>query len=130
MYSLRPNRSKEEIGMSIAATTASILLAALSAFAAVRKLTHRPEVVQAYALAGVPEDWLNYLAITLLAGAAGLVVGIAWTPIGIAASVALLSYFIVAIAFHIRAGDAEHLPTPVGMAGLTAAALALRVASL
>ena len=46
------------------------------------------------------------------------------------AAAALLAYFVVAIAFHIRAGDAEHLPTPVAMAVLAAAALVLRVASL
>ena len=116
--------------MYIAAVAVSLLLAALVGFAGVRKLTHRPEVVSAYALAGVPEEWLDYLAITLFAGAAGLILGNVWAPIGIVAAAALLAYFVVAIAFHLRAGDAEHLPTPVAMAVLAAAALVLRVASL
>jgi hypothetical protein len=105
----------------------SILLAALLAFSATRKLSHRPEVVQAYVRAGVPEDKLDYLAVTLLAGAAGLLVGLVWAPLGIAAALALVVYFLVAMAFHIRAGDAEHLPTPLVMALLAAAALALRL---
>jgi hypothetical protein len=105
----------------------SILLAAVLAFSAIRKLSHRPEVVQAYVRAGVPEDKLDYLAVTLLAGAAGLLVGLVWAPLGIAAALALVVYFLVAMAFHIRAGDAEHLPTPLVMALLAAAALALRL---
>jgi hypothetical protein len=106
----------------------SILLAALLAFSAIRKLSHRPEVVQAYLRAGVPEDKLDYLAVTLLAGAAGLLAGLLWAPLGVAAALALVVYFLVAMAFHIRAGDAEHLPTPLVMALLAAAALALRLA--
>jgi hypothetical protein len=75
----------------------------------------------------VPEDKLDYLAVTLLAGAAGLLVGLLWAPLGIAAALALVVYFLVAMAFHVRAGDAEHLPTALVMALLAAAALALRL---
>jgi hypothetical protein len=114
--------------MNVATSIVSALLAALLAFSAIRKLSHRPEVVETYLRAGVPEDKLNYLAITLLAGAAGLVVGLLWAPLGVAASLALVAYFLVAIGFHIRADDAEHLPTPIVMALLAAAALALRLA--
>jgi hypothetical protein len=116
--------------MYIAAVAVSFLLASLVAFAGVRKLTHRPEVVEEYARAGVPEDKLNYLALTLLAGATGLIAGALWAPIGLAAAAALVAYFAVAIGFHIRARDAEHVSTPAAMAVLAAAALALRVASL
>lgn len=113
--------------MNVAAAVASTLLAALLAFSAIRKLSHRPEVVESYLRAGVPEDKLDYLAVTLLAGAAGLLVGLLWAPLGMAAALALVVYFLVAMAFHIRAGDAEHLPTPLVMALLAAAALALRL---
>ena len=116
--------------MFVATATVSVLLAALLAFAAIRKLSHRPEVVQAYVRVGVPEDKLNYLAITLLAGAAGLVLGLFWAPIGVAAAFGAVCYFAVAIAFHIRADDAESLPTPVVIALIAAAALTLRVATM
>jgi hypothetical protein len=79
---------------------------------------------------GVPDDKLDYLAIILLAGAAGLILGLLWAPIGVAAAIALIAYFIVAIAFHIRADDLEHLPTPVAMALIAIAALVLRLATL
>ncbi|MET0729637.1 MAG: DoxX family protein [Solirubrobacterales bacterium] len=51
-----------------------------------------------------------------------------WAPIGIAAALAVVCYFGVAVAFHIRAGDAEHLPTPALLALIAAVALALRLA--
>jgi hypothetical protein len=71
---------------------------------------------------------LDYLAIILLAGAAGLVVGVFWAPIGIAASIGVILYFLVAIAFHVRADDAEHLPTPLAIALIAVAALILQLA--
>ena len=44
----------------------------LLAFAAMRKLSHREEVVLAYAAAGVAEERLDRLAMILFAAAAGL----------------------------------------------------------
>jgi DoxX-like family len=75
------------------------LLAALLAFSAVRKLSHAPDVVESYARAGVREEWLNPLAIVLLAGATGLVGGLLWEPLGLAAAGALIVYFLVACSF-------------------------------
>lgn len=116
--------------MFLATVIVSILLAALLAFAAIRKLSHRQEVVQTYIRAGVPEDKLDYLAMILLAGAAGVILGLFWAPIGVAAGVGVICYFLVAIASHIRAGDAGHLPTPLAIAVIAAAALTLRIATL
>jgi uncharacterized membrane protein YbjE (DUF340 family) len=116
--------------MFVATVIVSVLLAALLAFSAIRKLTHREEVVQSYARAGVPEDKLNYLAIILLAGAAGLILGLVWAPIGVAAAIGVILYFLVAVAFHIRANDAQHLPTPLALAVIAAASLILRLATL
>src|SRR5215216_6304183 len=89
------------------------LLAALVAYAAVTKLSHRPEVVASYARVGVPEERLNLLATTLLAGATGLLVGLVWAPLGIASAAAVTVYFLVAIAAHIRSGDLGNIPTPI-----------------
>jgi hypothetical protein len=116
--------------MFVATVIVSSLLAAALAFSAARKLSHRPEVVRTYVRAGVPEDKLDYLALILLSGAAGLVLGLFWGPIGVAAAAGLLIYFIVAVAFHIRADDAEHLPTPLAISLIAAAALILRLATL
>jgi hypothetical protein len=116
--------------MFVATVIVSVLLAALLAFAAVRKLSHREAVVRTYLRVGVPEDKLDYLAMLLLAGAAGLILGLVWGAIGVAAAAGVVSYFLVAIAFHLRADDVENLPTPLAIAVLAAAALALRIATL
>ena len=42
----------------------------------------------------------------------------------------MISYFTVAIAFHIRADDAKNLPTPLVIALIAMAALVLRLATL
>ena len=101
----------------------SVLLAALLVFAAIRKLSHRPEVVATYTRVGVPEERLDLLAWILLAGAAGLLAGLAWQPVGIAAGIGLVVYFLLAIAAHVRAGDLRNLPVPVVMELLAVASL-------
>lgn len=116
--------------MSVATTTVSAVLAALLAWSAIRKLSHREDVVRSYVRVGVAEDKLNYLAMILLAGAAGLILGVAWAPVGVAAAVGVVCYFLIAIAFHIRARDARNLPAPLTYAVLAAVALTLRLATL
>ena len=115
--------------MFAAYATVSVLLAALLAFAAVRKLGHRPEVVETYVRVGVPEERLDLLAVVLLAGAAGLLAGIAWRPLGVAAASCLVLYFLVAIAAHIRARDQRNMATPLLIELLAIAALVLRLAA-
>jgi DoxX-like family len=116
--------------MFVATTIVSVLLAATLAYAAVRKLSHRPEVVQSYARVGVPEEKLDYLAVVLLAGAAGLIVGLFLAPIGIAAAIGVICYFVLALAAHIRADDIANLPTPAVIEVVAVAALVLRLATL
>jgi DoxX-like family len=112
------------------AAVVSVLLAALLTFSALRKLGHRPEVVATYTRVGVPEDRLDHLAFILLAGAAGLVIGLAWAPIALAAASGVVLYFLLAVAAHLRADDAEHLPTPLVVLVLAVATLVLRALAL
>ncbi|GAA4447178.1 hypothetical protein GCM10023170_028250 [Phytohabitans houttuyneae] len=93
--------------MLIATAAVTLPLTALLPVTALGKLGHRPDVVATYTRVGVPEDRLN-----LLAGAAGLVVGLFLTPVGIAAAAALVVYFALAIAAHLRARDAANTPMP------------------
>jgi len=116
--------------MPTAAAITSLLLAALLAFAAIRKLSHGPDVVETYVRVGVPEERLDLLAALLLAGAGGLVLGIAWGPIGVAAACGVVAYFLVAIGAHIRAGDERNLPTPVAIELLAVATLIMRYATV
>lgn len=113
--------------MFVGLVVVSVLCAVLLGYTAVRKLGHRPEVVASYRRAGVPESWLNRLAVLLLAAAACLIAGLFWTPLGIAAAAGLVCYFAIAIAFHLRARDTEAVGTPIVMALLAAASLTLRI---
>jgi DoxX-like family len=115
--------------MFVATAMVTVLLAALLAWSAVRKLSHEEQVVRTYVRAGVPEDKLNHLAIILLLGATGLVAGLAWAPLGVAAAIGVLCYFALAVASHIRARDAGNLRTPLTLAAIAAIALALRLAT-
>ncbi|GAA0925025.1 DoxX family protein [Virgisporangium aurantiacum] len=115
--------------MDVAATVVSVLLAALLVVTAARKLSHRPAVVATYRRVGVPEERLNQLAVLLLAGAAGLVVGLWWEPVGVAAAAALVAYFLLAIGAHLRTRDTANVPMPALYLALSAAALTLHLAS-
>ncbi|MGH3677590.1 MAG: DoxX family protein [Mycobacterium sp.] len=116
--------------MFIASVLVSALLAALICYSAALKLTHRPNVVEGYVRAGVPESWLNGLAAVLFIAAAGLLVGQWWSPMGVLVAAGLILYFALAVGFHLRAKDTANLATPVVLMLLSVAALALRVASL
>jgi hypothetical protein len=116
--------------MFVAMAVLTVLLATVLALSAARKLSHREQIVETYVRVGVPEDKLDYLAMILFAGAAGLLLGLLWAPIGVAAATGVVCYFLVAIAFHIRADDAGDLPTPLLIALIAAAVLILRLATL
>ena len=58
------------------------------------------------AKAGVPTSWLTFPIGTLkTAGALGLAAGLAFRPLGTAAAIGLVLFFVCAIYTHIRAGD-------------------------
>jgi hypothetical protein len=115
--------------MEIAATAASAILAAMVAFAAARKLGHSDPVVASYERVGVPESRLNLLAGLLLAGGAGLLLGIVWRPIGIAAAACLVVYFAAAVVAHVRSRAMEDIAVPIALLALAAAALTLGAGS-
>ncbi|MFI7000817.1 DoxX family protein [Nocardia sp. NPDC050175] len=78
---------------------------------------------------GIP-DWTLYpLAVIKAAGALGLLVGLAIPPLGLAAAICLVLYFIGAIITIIRARGYRDLGYPMPYLGLAAASLALFVAS-
>lgn len=107
-----------------------VVLAGLLIVSAAMKLSHRPDVVERYARVGVREEQLNPLAAILILGALGLIAGIYYAPIGIAAAVGLVAYFAMAIGAHLRAGDRQGLATPIVIELLSVAALGLWIARL
>ena len=80
-------------------------------------------------LIGVPLEWFPVLAACEFAGALGLLAGIRWAGLGIAASVGVVLYFVGAIVSHLLAGDVAGTASPVFMLAIAAALLLTRVKS-
>jgi hypothetical protein len=78
---------------------------------------------------GVPRRALIPLAVLKIAGALGPLIGIGVPPLGVAAAVGLVLFFIGAIWAHIRVRDYASIPFPGMFLLLAAASLVLRVAS-
>ncbi|MGH3422397.1 MAG: DoxX family protein, partial [Streptosporangiaceae bacterium] len=109
--------------MHTADIVVTILLAAMLAVsAAVDQLRYGP-VLTAMARAGVPESWLPALATLKVAGAIGLLVGIAAPAVGIAAAVGVALFFVGAILTHLRARWGYLAPTPFLVLAVGALAL-------
>ena len=70
---------------------------------------------------------LPFLATCLIAGGVGLVVGLWYAPLGIAAAIGLVLYFVGANIAHVRKGDFKGLPAPILVLIRAAAALSLQV---
>jgi DoxX-like family len=111
--------------MSTALYLLTAVLAALLAYSAVLKLSSRPVVVESYARVGVPARRLPLLAVVLLIGAAGVLAGWVWTPIGLAAAAALVVYFALALGAHATHRDLAHATTPLAILVLAVTATAL-----
>lgn len=91
--------------MDTATVVVTILLAALFTFAASIKLLGVSQSLAIRDHLGVkPVQW-RLIGACELAGVAGVLVGLMWAPIGIAAAIGLALLAIGAIAFHVRASD-------------------------
>lgn len=111
--------------MYIAAAVVSALFAAALLISARSKLVKGEAVIAGMAKVGVPADKLWLLGAAEIAGAVGLVVGLLWWPIGVAAAIGLILYFLGAIASHLRVRDKAIVPATVLLI-VAVAALTLR----
>ncbi|CAB4895804.1 MULTISPECIES: DoxX family protein [Nocardiaceae] len=114
--------------MFIATVAVSVLLAVALTFSAVGKLTRNPSVVPMLEQVGVPADKIPWLAYAEILGAIGLLVGLFAWPIGVAAAIGVIAYFVGAVVAHLRIKDKEFGPA-AGLAVFAVVALALRVLS-
>ncbi|MFD6425132.1 DoxX family protein [Streptomyces sp. NPDC060198] len=109
----------------VAALMTAVLLA--SAWA---KFTRPTRLVDQMTTLGLPYGMLPFLGIVQIAGAGGLVVGLWWGPLGIAAATGLALYFAGAVATHLRVKDFKGTPPAISLAVIAAVLVALRVATL
>ena len=108
--------------MFIAYLVVTALTAGANIFSAGCDFVRYKQVSIAMARAGVPDSWMTTLGILKSAGALGLLVGIVLPPVGTAAAIGLVLFFIGVIVAHLRAHDYTF--------GLATVFLALAVAAL
>ena len=114
--------------MTIAYFATTVAAALMVAFSALGKIRRDPAIVKVIVgTVGVPEKYLMPLAACELAGAAGLLTGIWWPPLGVAAGVGLVIYFLGAVVSHLRVGDVKGIGPATFMLFAAAAALVFRV---
>jgi uncharacterized membrane protein YphA (DoxX/SURF4 family) len=108
--------------MFIATAVVSALLAALLVFSATGKLRKDPTQLKVMETVGFPVDKLWLLATAETSGAVGLVIGLFWWPLGVAAAIGVILYFIGAVSAHLRVKDAPtnaFIPLVLAVAALT-----------
>ncbi|MFF2327343.1 MULTISPECIES: DoxX family protein [unclassified Streptomyces] len=109
----------------VAALMSAVLLASAGA-----KFTRPKRLVDQMSTLGLPYGVLPFLGVAQIAGAGGLVVGLWWGPLGIAAAIGLTLYFIGAVAAHLRASDYKGAPPAVVLTAVAIALIALRSSTL
>jgi DoxX-like family len=131
------NKLKETGNMTSSRTTnhvstafrvIAVLYSAALIFSAIGKLRLDPtQVLIIHERVGVPLSIFPLLAACEFAGAIGLLAGIRWRRLGIAAAIGLVIYFVGAILSHVRVGDFAGLGSPAFMLAIAVAALATRI---
>jgi uncharacterized membrane protein YphA (DoxX/SURF4 family) len=106
----------------------TVLLAAICLNSAVMKLRKNEQVLAViHGTVGVPQRQLPVLAGLEIAGATGILIGLWLEPLGIAAAVGLVAYFLGAVIGHLRVRDTKNLAMPLPPLVLAVAVLALRL---
>jgi hypothetical protein len=117
--------------VTIAYLATTTVVALMVAFSALGKIRRDPAIVKVIVeTVGVPEKYLMALAGCELAGVTGLLAGMWWPPLGIAAAVGLVVYFVGAVASHLRVGDVKGIGPAVFMLFAVSTALTLRSLTL
>ncbi|TQF65836.1 hypothetical protein FK531_20145 [Rhodococcus spelaei] len=121
--------------MAVVAIVAAVVLAIGLLGAATPKLRLHGTAWTALRDRGLSENQVRAIGGAELAGALGLLVGLFWGPLGLAAAVALLALLLGAIGFHVKHGDYGNPDMrgpalyPAGLAALAAVVVATLLAT-
>jgi hypothetical protein len=115
--------------MLIAASFTSVVLALAMLGSGVMKLRRAPALVSSMATVNVGGTLMQRLGLIEVAATVGLLVGLFWAPIGIAAAAGATIYFIGAVVAHLRVGD-KGFGAAAGLAVLAIATVVLRTLAL
>lgn len=104
----------------------SLLLAAACRAPAAAKLRGHPKMLASASHFDIPWPRYRMIGFAELAAAAGVLAGLAWRPLGLAAAAGMAALLAGALAVHRRAGDRLHDVAPALLAlALCAAYLAI-----
>jgi hypothetical protein len=117
--------------MFIAYIIVAIVMSALLVMSGVIKLRKDPRIVHSiHEVVGVPMNLLPWLAACEFAGAVGLLVGIFWWPLSVAAAIGVVVYFIGAIVGHLLVKDFKGVTSPLIPFVFAVVVLVLRLLSI
>jgi hypothetical protein len=116
--------------MFTAYVAVTVLAAGANIYAATNDFIRAEWVLANMTKLGVPHSWLFSLGALKAAGALGLLAGFGIPPIGVAASVGLVLFFIGAIVTAMRAHWYAHISYPTAWLLLAMGSLVLRLASV
>jgi uncharacterized membrane protein YphA (DoxX/SURF4 family) len=112
----------------IALVVLTVLLAVLVLNSAAMKVRRNEQVLASISgTVGVPERHLPVLAGLEVAGAVGILIGLWLEPLGVAAAIGLVAYFVGALIGHLRVGDTKGAAAPVVPLLLAIAVLGIRL---
>jgi hypothetical protein len=114
----------------IAYIVVAVLLSLVLLMSARGDITRDPKITEAIKALGVPDSWFLPLGLVKIAGALGLLAGILYRPLGIAAAIGVILYFLGAVITHLRAGDKKGLGTPAVIMLVAVALLVLGIVTL
>jgi uncharacterized membrane protein YphA (DoxX/SURF4 family) len=104
--------------MPIALIVVAGLLGLAALGSAAGKLRRVPSVIESMHSLGIKDSQIPLLAVLELLGAAGLLVGIWFKPLGVLSAICLALYFIIAAISHARVGHSMKEMAPAIMLAL------------
>src|SRR5438034_7725786 len=96
--------------------TISLLLTAACLLPAVGKLTGQPKMRKSAAHFGIPWPRYRLIGVAELAAAAGILIGLWWHPLGVAAAAGMALLLLGAIIAHRKAADSGKEMSPALLA--------------
>ncbi|MFF9402737.1 DoxX family protein [Streptomyces sp. NPDC014646] len=116
--------------MSVAYIVLAALLSLMLVVSGRGKLVKDPKIMSAMTAVGVSPGMVPVLAVLEFAGAVGLLIGIGYRPLGVAAAVGVVLYFLGAVIAHLRVKDVKGTPGAGVLLVASAAEFTLAAASM
>jgi uncharacterized membrane protein YphA (DoxX/SURF4 family) len=125
------SREKQHVTATVTAMTVlTIIFSLMLIGGAIADWMKVPKIVESVRHVKVPEVLIPFLPICKTLGAAGLLLGLKYKALGVAAGIGLVAYFAIAVWFHLRVKDRPADTAPAVAFGLLAlVVLLLRLAN-